>query len=84
MKLTPKSQEVLDYVKNNGGKVAIEELASALDRTTRSIGANVTDLTKKGLAVREKVAGDGEDAKEITYVALTADGAAFVPAEDEE
>ena len=84
MKLTAKSQEVLDYVKNNGGKVSIEELASALDRATRSIGANVTDLTKKGLAVREKVAGDGEDAKEITYVVLTADGAAFVPAEDEE
>lgn len=80
MKLTPKSQEVLDYVKANGGKVAIEELASALDRATRSIGANVTDLTKKGLAAREKVAG--EDAKEITYVVLTAEGMNFVPTED--
>ena len=82
MKLTEKSTAVLDYVKANGGKVSIDELATALDRTTRSIGANVTDLTKKELAVREKVAGEGEDAKDITYVVLTDAGLAFVPSED--
>ena len=84
MKLTEKSQEVFDYIKANGGKVSIDELATALGRTTRSVGANVTDLSKKALVVREKVAGEGEDAKEITYAVLTEDGKTFVPSEDAE
>ena len=83
MKLTQMSQAVLDYVKENGGKVAISELAAALNRSERSIGANVTDLKKKELAVREKVAVDGEE-KPITYVVLTDAGMNFVPSEDEE
>lgn len=82
MKLTEKSNEVFEYVKANGGKVSVDELASALDRATRSINANVTDLCKKGLVVREKVAGDTEDAKDITYVVMTDDGKSFVPSED--
>ena len=86
MKLTEKSQSVFDYIKANGGKVSIDELATALDRTARSVGANVTDLAKKGLVVREKVAGEGEgeDAKDITYAVLTAEGETFVPSEDAE
>lgn len=84
MKLTPKSNEVFNYVKENGGKISIDELATALDRTTRSVGANVTDLQKKELVVREKVAGEGEDAKDITYVVLTEAGKTFVPSEDAE
>jgi uncharacterized membrane protein len=84
MKLTEKSQGVFDYIKANGGKVSIDELATALDRTTRSVNANVTDLTKKGLVVREKVAGEGEDAKDITYAVITPAGAEFVPSEDAE
>lgn len=84
MKLTEKSQSVFDYIKNNGGRVTIEELCSALDKAPRSINANVTDLSKKGLVTREKVAGEGEDAKDITYAVLTPDGAAFVPSDDEE
>lgn len=83
MKLTQMSQAVLDYVKENGGKVAISELAAALNRSERSVGANVTDLKKKELAVREKVAVDGEE-KPITYVVLTDAGMNFVPSEDEE
>lgn len=84
MKLTEKSMEVLNYVKENGGRVSIEELSNGLGRTQRSVNANVTDLCseKKGLAVREKVAGEGEDAKPITYVVLTEAGMAFVPSED--
>ena len=84
MKLTEKSQGVFDYIKANGGKVSIDELATALDRTTRSVGANVTDLAKKGLVIRDKVAGEGEDAKEVTFVVLTDEGAAFVPGADAE
>ena len=83
MKLTQMSQAVLDYVKENGGKVAISELAAALNRSERSVGANVTDLKKKELAVREKVAVDGEE-KPVTYVVLTDAGMNFVPSEDEE
>lgn len=82
MKLTEKSNEVFEYVKGNGGKVSIPELAQALDRTERSVGANVTDLTKKGLAVREKVEVEGTD-KPVTYVVMTEAGATFVPSDDE-
>ena len=84
MKLTEKSSEVFNYVKENGGRVSIDELAEVTGRTARSVGANVTDLKKKGLAIREKVAGEGEDAKDITYVVLTEEGHAFVPSEDAE
>ena len=83
MKLTEKSNEVFEYVKANGGKVSIPELAQALDRTERSLGANVTDLAKKGLAVRDKVEVEGAD-KPITYVVLTDEGKTFVPSEDAE
>ena len=71
MKLTEKSMEVYNYIKENGGRVSTEELAAGLNRTARSVNANVTDLTKKELAIRDKVKGEGEDAKDITYVALT-------------
>lgn len=84
MKLTEKSQVVFDYIKDNGGKVTIEEICNALDKAPRSINANVTDLAKKGLVVREKVAGEGEDAKDITYAVLTDAGKDFVPSEDAE
>jgi uncharacterized membrane protein len=80
MKLTAMSQEVFDYVKSNGGRVSIEELANATGRSTRSVGANVTDLTKKGLAGRVKE--KGADDKDVTYVQLTDEGFNFVPSED--
>ena len=84
MKLTEKSQSVFDYIKANGGKVSIDELCTALDRTARSVNANVTDLSKKGLVTRDQDAGEGEDAKEITYAVITEEGKTFVPSEDEE
>lgn len=86
MKLTEKSMEVLNYVRENGGRVAVTEIAAGLGRTARSVNANITDLCseKKGLANREKVAGEGEDAKPITYVVLTEAGMAFTPSEDAE
>ena len=82
MKLTEKSMEVFNYIKKNGGRVSVEELANGLGRTARSVNANVTDLAKKELAIRDKVKGEGEDAKDITYVVLTDAGLAFVPSED--
>ena len=81
MKLTPMSAEVFDYIKENGGRVSIDELCSATGRTSRSVGANVTDLSKKGLVVREKEeSGDSV----ITYAVLTEDGYSFTPDADEE
>ena len=82
MKLTEKSNEVLNYVKTNGGKVSITELADALGRSERSVGANVTDLTKKELAAREKVEVEGLD-KPVTYVVLSDAGMNFVPSDEE-
>ena len=85
MKLTEKTNEIYSYVKENGGRVSMEELVAVTGRTSRSIGANVLDLQKKGLAVREKVAGEtGEDGKAttITYVVLTDEGKEFVPTEE--
>ena len=84
MKLTEKSLNVFNFVKENGGRVSIDAICEGLGLAARSINANVTDLTKKGLVIRDKVAGEGEDAKDITYVVLTDDGAAFVPATDAE
>jgi uncharacterized membrane protein len=83
MKLTEKSMEVFNYVKEAGGRVSIPELAGALGRSERSVGANVTDLTKKEIAVREKVEVEGAD-KPVTYVVLTEMGKTFVPSDDEE
>lgn len=60
-KLTEKSAEVFEYVKNAGGKVSVPELAQALGRSERSIGANLTDLKKKGFGEREKVEVEGEE-----------------------
>lgn len=83
MKLTEMSNAVFTYVKENGGRVSIDELVEALGRSSRSIGANVTDLTKKGLVVRDKVEVEGQD-KPVTYVVMTEDGQNFVPTEDAE
>lgn len=80
MKLTSKSSEVFNFIKESGGKVSIAEIAEATGRNAKSVGANVTDLKKKGLAerVKEKV---GED--EVTYVVLTDEGASFIPSDEE-
>ena len=84
MKLTEKSLEVLNYVKENGGRVATTEIAEATGRTIRSITANINDLCseKKGLAVREKVAVEGEE-KPVTYVVLTEAGMAYTPSNED-
>lgn len=80
-KLTPKSMEVFEYVKSTGGKCQVAEIAKALDRPEKSIGANLTDLKKKGFGEREKV--EKEDGT-VTYFVLNADGMAWVPSEDAE
>ena len=83
MKLTEKSMEVFSVVKEAGGRVKIDEICEALGRTSKSITANVNDLVKKDLVVRDKVEVEGEE-KPVTYVVLTDAGMSFVPSEDEE
>lgn len=83
MKLTEKSQTIFEYLKANGGRVSIEELANATGRSARSVGANVLDLQKKKLVVREKEEVDGAD-KPVAYAVLTDEGRNFVPSDDEE
>lgn len=83
MKLTEKSNQVFTYVKENGGRVSVEEICTATDRPSRSINANINDLVKKGLAERDKVEVEGAD-KPVTYVVLTDEGKSFVPSDDEE
>ena len=83
MKLTEKSTEVFNYVKNAGGHVSVDEICNAIGRTSRSIGANVTDLQKKGLVEREKIEVEGAE-KPVVYVNLTESGKDFVPGEDAE
>lgn len=83
MQLTAKSNEVFEYLKNNGGKVSIEGLANATGRSARSVGANVLDLTKKGLVVREKEEVEGAE-KPVAYAILTDAGKTFVPSDDAE
>lgn len=83
MKLTEKSNEIFEYLKANGGRVSIEELANATGRSARSVGANVLDLQKKKLVVREKEEVEGAE-KPVAYAVLTDKGRNFVPSDDEE
>lgn len=75
MKLTEKSKNVFNYVKEYG-KVTTAEMAEHFGVNGRSISANVTDLKKKGLVDRE-IVQDGE--AKLTYVFLTDEGKAFDP-----
>lgn len=81
MKLTEKSSEVFNYVKSNGGKVSLPDLAEALDRTGRSVSASMNDLAKKGLIVREHEEIEGVE-KPVAFAVITAEGKDFVPTEE--
>lgn len=69
VELTEKSMSVFKYVKDNGGKVSVDEIAAALGTTVKSVRPTITlTLKKKGLVeyVKEMV-GDTE----IGYAVLT-------------
>lgn len=78
MILKEKTQAVLDYVKENGGRVTVAELATALGRTARSITPSVTLLAseKCGFVTKEVVV-EGEN--KTVYVNITEAGKAYVP-----
>ena len=81
-KMTEKELAVFNYVKDNGGKVSMQEIADQLGRTTRSINPNVNAFVANGLATREKELLEGDE-KETVYVVLTAEGKAFTPSDAE-
>jgi DNA-binding MarR family transcriptional regulator len=81
-KMTEKEIAVFNYVKSNGGRVSIDEIAEALERSPRSIGPNINAFVSNDLAVREKVEVEGAE-KPVTYVVLTDAGMNFVPATEE-
>ena len=81
-KMTEQAVAVFNYVKSNGGRVSIDEIAEALERSPRSIGPNINAFVSNDLAVREKVEVEGAE-KPITYVVLTDAGMNFTPATEE-
>ncbi len=83
MKLAQKSLAVFSYVKENGGRITLNEVVDALGTSSRSVSANLNDLVKKGLAIREKVAVEGME-KPVTYITLTPEGKEFVQPEGDE
>ena len=81
MKLTDKSREIFEYVKAHG-KVSVDEMVKKFGRSSRSIGANVLDLRKKGLANRSTETIEGKE-KPVIYVELTDEGKVFVESDEE-
>lgn len=86
MKLTEKQNEVYNYIKNNGGRVSMDELCAALGSDAKHLNPVVTTLgvkgeRAKGLVDYEKVEMEGAD-KPVKYVFLTEAGKNFVPTED--
>lgn len=82
MKLTDKSREIFEYVKAHGGKASVGEMVNKFGRSSRSIGANVLDLRKKGLVNRSTETVEGEE-KPIIHVELTDEGKVFVESDEE-
>lgn len=81
MKLTEKTQELFDYVKAHGGRVAATEAVSGLGKAKlANILGCINSLSKKGLAEYVKVDEGGE--KPVAYIQLTDEGMNFVPSED--
>lgn len=81
MKLTEKTQELFDYVKAHGGRVAALDAVAGLGKEKLiQIQACITSLVKKGLAEYTKVDEGGD--KPVAYIQLTDEGMNFVPSED--
>ena len=88
MKLTEKQTAVVNYLKENGGRVAMEELCNALHTDAKHLNPVITTLgvkgeRAKGLCDYEKIAVEGAE-KPVKYVFLTEAGINFVPSEDAE
>lgn len=88
MKLTEKQNLVFNYVKENGGRVSMDELCAALNSDAKHLNPVVTTLgvkgeRAKGLLDYEKVPVEGQE-KPVKYIFITEAGKTFVPSDDEE
>ena len=88
MKLTEKQTAVFNYLKENGGRVSMDELCGALGTDAKHLNPVVTTLgvkgeRAKGLVDYEKIAVEGIE-KPVKYVFLTEAGQSFVPGADED
>lgn len=89
MTLTKMQEQLVNYVKDNGGKVRVDTFCEETGVTLRSANALITGLCadlknpgaeptnrRKGLIARENVEVDGETVK---YIYLTDAGMAWAP-----
>ena len=88
MKLTEKQTAVFNYLKENDGRVSMDELCTALNTDAKHLNPVITTLgckgpRAKGIVDYEKIAIEGSD-KTTKYVFLTDAGNSFVPSEDAE
>lgn len=84
MKLTEKTMEAFNYIKNHGGTCKTSEILEGLGlEKIASVTGRINSLVKKGLVVTED-GGKTEDGHKITIVTLTDEGMNFVPSEDDE
>lgn len=84
MKLTEKTLEAFNYIKNHGGSCKTSEIMEGLGlEKIASVTGRINSLVKKGLATTED-GGKTEDNHKITIVTLTAEGMNFVPSEDDD
>lgn len=85
IKLTEKQAAVFTYIRDNGGRVSMDELCSALGTDAKHLNPVVTTLgvkgeRAKGLVDYEKVDVEGAE-KPVKYVFLTEAGQSFVIAD---
>ena len=83
IKLTEKQLAVFNYIRDNGGRVAMDELCEALGTDAKHLNPVVTTLgvkgeRAKGLVDYEKIEVEGSD-KPAKYVFLTEAGRSFDP-----
>lgn len=88
MKLTEKQTLVFNYLKENGGRVSMEELCGALNTDAKHLNPVVTTLgvkgeRAKGLVDYEKITVEGVE-KPVKYIFLTEAGKTFVPSDEDD
>ena len=85
IKLTEKQVAVFTYIRDNGGRVSMDELCNALGTDAKHLNPVVTTLgvkgeRAKGLVDYEKVEVEGME-KPVKYVFLTDAGKSFTLAD---
>lgn len=84
MKLTEKTLEAFNYIKNHGGSCKTSEIMDGLGlEKIASVTGRINSLVKKGLAVTED-GGKDENNHKITIVNLTEEGMNFVPSDEDD